>query len=151
MRSHKGTRKRYAWHCDDRHQVHETGGSLGRASHRASSRWFARLPVALAVASTATRSRQFIVFAAELSSEAIYCPCFRASSISSASRLLQCGARVRAREIAVVSASARPDDFAADVAAGGCGYASAVNHVHARAASFPDLRDHVVRLMNRGE
>jgi hypothetical protein len=60
-------------------------------------------------------------------------------------------ARVRAREIALVSASARPDDFAADVAAGGRGHASAVNHVHARAASFPDLRDHVVRLMNRGE
>jgi hypothetical protein len=56
---------------------------------------------------------------------------------------------VRAREMARISASA--DDVAADVAAGGCGHASAVNHVHARAASFADLRDHVVRLMNRRE
>jgi hypothetical protein len=58
---------------------------------------------------------------------------------------------VRAREMVKISASAGSDDFAADVAAGGCGHASAVNHVHARAASFADLRDHAVGLMNRRE
>jgi hypothetical protein len=57
--------------------------------------------------------------------------------------------QVRAREMARISASA--DDVTADLAAGGCGHASAVNHVHARATSFADLRDHVVRLMNRRE
>lgn len=58
-------------------------------------------------------------------------------------------APMRAREMARTSASA--DDVAADVAAGGCGHASAVNHVHARAASFADLRNHAVGLMNRRE
>jgi hypothetical protein len=55
----------------------------------------------------------------------------------------------RAREMERISASA--DDVAADVAAGGCGHASAVNHVHTCAASFADLRHHVVRLMKRRE
>jgi hypothetical protein len=54
------------------------------------------------------------------------------------------------REIARISAPSA-DDIAADVAAGGCGHASAVNHVHTRAASFADLRDHAVGLMNRRE
>jgi hypothetical protein len=39
------------------------------------------------------------------------------------------------------------DDFAADVAPGGCRDASAVDHVHTRAACLADLRHHVVRLM----
>ncbi|HEX2335902.1 MAG TPA: hypothetical protein VHI72_05455, partial [Hyphomicrobiaceae bacterium] len=56
-----------------------------------------------------------------------------------------------AHEIARILASARSYNFAADVAAGGCGNASAVHHVHARTASFADLRDHAIRLMNRRE
>jgi len=52
-------------------------------------------------------------------------------------------------EIARISVSA--DDVAADVAAGGCGHASAVNHVHTRSASLADLCDHVVRLRKRRE
>ena len=43
------------------------------------------------------------------------------------------------------------DDSAADMATGGCGHASAVDHVHTRAACLADLRDHVVRLMKRRE
>ena len=42
-------------------------------------------------------------------------------------------------------------DIAADVAAGRCGHASAIDHVRTRAASFADLRDHVVLLMKRRE
>ena len=51
------------------------------------------------------------------------------------------------REIARISLSA--DGVAADVSAGGCGHAAAVNHVHARSASLADLCDHVVRLRKR--
>jgi hypothetical protein len=45
--------------------------------------------------------------------------------------------------------SVAADDSAADVAAGGCSYADAVNHVHTRAACVADLSDHAVRLMKR--
>jgi len=54
------------------------------------------------------------------------------------------------RAIARLACSA-PDNFAADVAAGGCGYAPAVNHMHTGAASLSDLRDHAVRLRKRPE
>jgi hypothetical protein len=65
--------------------------------------------------------------------------------------LLRADHVIAPRLCARISASAGPDDFAADVAAGGCSYAFAVDHVHTRAASFADLRDHGVRLMNRSE
>jgi hypothetical protein len=41
------------------------------------------------------------------------------------------------------------DDVAAYVAAGGRGYASAVDHVHTRAAGLANLRDHVIGLSKR--
>jgi len=43
------------------------------------------------------------------------------------------------------------DGVASDVTAGRCGHASAVDHVHTRAACLADLRDHAVRLRERRE
>jgi len=44
-----------------------------------------------------------------------------------------------------------PDDFTADVSTGRCAHASAVNHVHTRAACLAHLRDQAVRLMKGRE
>src|SRR5262245_42745787 len=73
-----------------------------------------------------------------------YVPCLRTSSIGWESRLIRNGIEIRR-----IVVGAAPDNFAAHMAAGRCGHASAVDHVHTRAATFAGLRDHVVRLMKR--
>ena len=55
------------------------------------------------------------------------------------------GGRTETRAWILASA----DNVAADVPAGGCGHAPAVNHVHSRSASLADLRGHIARLLKR--
>jgi hypothetical protein len=47
--------------------------------------------------------------------------------------------------------SRTPHQTPAGLAAGHSRHASTIDHVHARAACFADMRDHSVRLMKRSE